>query len=165
LKRIIYSFNFIRLVITFACVLGCQSNSGFTIYQSINIEGLGTSPIVFELPEKVFDDSIKNIFIRLRNDNSYPYTNIFLIVSLQAGEKIITKDTLEYSMASPNGEWLGSGFTEVKESKLWWKEGVIFPKERPLFINLSQAVRNSGAVEGVSKLKGIISVGISIENQ
>ena len=68
-------------------------------------------------------------------------------------------------MASPNGEWLGSGFTEVKESKLWWKEGVIFPKERPLFINLSQAVRNSGAVEGVSKLKGIISVGISIENQ
>jgi len=60
---------------------------------------------------------------------------------------------------------LGTGFSEVKESKLWWKEGVVFPKERPIFIKVSQAVRNNGAAEGVSNLKGILSVGISIEDQ
>ena len=48
-------------------------------------------------------------------------------------------------MAAPDGSWLGTGFSEVKESKLWWKEGVVFPKERPIFIQVSQAVRNNGA--------------------
>jgi hypothetical protein len=68
-------------------------------------------------------------------------------------------------MAAPDGKWLGTGFTEVKESKLWWKEGVVFPAARPLKISISQAVRNNGVAEGVSKLKGIVAVGISIEDQ
>ena len=68
-------------------------------------------------------------------------------------------------MASPDGKWLGEGFLEVKESKLWWKESVIFPEERPIKINISQAVRNNNVKSGVEKLKGIVSVGISIENE
>ena len=63
----------------------------------------------------------------LRNDNTYPFANIFLIASLTAGGELVTQDTLEYAMAAPDGKWLGTGFTEVKESKLWWKEGVVFP--------------------------------------
>ena len=108
---------------------------------------------------------IKNVFIRLRNDNTYPFANIFLIASLTAGGELVTQDTLEYAMAAPDGKWLGTGFTEVKESKLWWKEGVVFPAARPLKISISQAVRNNGVAEGVSKLKGIVAVGISIEDQ
>ena len=68
-------------------------------------------------------------------------------------------------MASPDGKWLGEGFSEVKESKLWWKQSVIFPKERPIKIKISQAVRNNNVNNGVEKLKGIVSVGISIENE
>ena len=80
-------------------------------------------------------------------------------------EDIIYYDTLEYAMASADGSWLGSGFNEIKESKLWWKGGVILLNEEPLIIEVSQAVRNNGEEKGISKLKGIISVGISIEDQ
>ena len=72
--------------------------------------GLGTSPIIFEIPENILDTLRKNIFLRLRNNNNYQYSNIFLIVSLTAGEEQITNDTLEYLMASPEGKWLGEGF-------------------------------------------------------
>ena len=48
--------------------------------------------------------------------------------------------------------------------KTWWKEGIVFPKVRPVSISISQAVRNNGKASGVSKLAGIISVGISIED-
>ena len=34
-------------------------------------------------------------------------------------------------------------FFEVKESKLWWKEECYIPEERPIKINISQAVRNN----------------------
>ena len=145
--------------------MSCNYDNSYTDYKNIVKEGLGTTPLVFNLPEKAIDSEKKNVFILLRNDNSYPYANVFLIASLQAGEEQVTQDTLEYAMAAPDGTWLGSGFTEVKESKLWWKEGVVFPKKRPIFIKVSQAVRNNGAAEGVSNLKGILSVGISIEDQ
>ena len=101
----------------------------------------------------------------MRNNNDYPYSNIFLLASLRSGEDKIYHDTLEYDMASADGSWLGSGFNEIKESKLWWKGGVILPNEEPLIIEVSQAVRNNGKEKGISKLKGIISVGISIEDQ
>ena len=152
------------LVISLLIVRCVQKNS-YVAYQSIGEEGLGTSPIVFEIPENVLDTLRKNIFLRLRNNNNYQYSNIFLIASLTAGEEQITNDTLEYLMASPEGKWLGKGFLEVKESKLWWKESVIFPDERPIKINVSQAVRSNGVYKGVEKLKGIVSLGISIENE
>ena len=157
--------EFVILLVISLSFTNCEQKKGYSAYQSIGEEGLGTSPIIFEIPENVLDTLRKNIFLRLRNNNNYQYSNIFLIVSLTAGEEQITNDTLEYLMASPEGKWLGKGFLEVKESKLWWKESVIFPEERPIKINISQAVRNNNVKSGVENLKGIVSVGISIENE
>lgn len=157
--------EFVILLVISLSFTNCEQKKGYSAYQSIGEEGLGTSPIIFEIPENVLDTLRKNIFLRLRNNNNYQYSNIFLIVSLTAGEQQITNDTLEYLMASLEGKWLGEGFLEVKESKLWWKENVIFPEERPIKINISQAVRNNDVNNGVEKLKGIVSVGISIENE
>lgn len=157
--------EFVILLVISLSFTKCEQEKGYSAYQSIGEEGLGTSPIIFEIPENVLDTLRKNIFLRLRNNNNYQYSNIFLIVSLTAGEQQITNDTLEYLMASPEGKWLGKGFLEVKESKLWWKESVIFPEERPIKINISQAVRNNNVKSGVENLKGIVSVGISIENE
>ena len=157
--------EFVILLVISLSFTNCEQKKGYSAYQSIGEKGLGTSPIIFEIPENVLDTLRKNIFLRLRNNNNYQYSNIFLIVSLTAGEEQITNDTLEYSMASPDGKWLGEGFSEVKESKLWWKESVIFPEERPIKISISQAVRNNNVNNGVEKLKGIVSVGISIENE
>ena len=157
--------EFVILLVISLSFTKCEQEKGYSAYQSIGEEGLGTSPIIFEIPENVLDTLRKNIFLRLRNNNNYQYSNIFLIVSLTAGEEQITNDTLEYLMASPDGKWLGEGFSEVKESKLWWKKSVIFPAERPIKINISQAVRNNNVNNGVEKLKGIVSVGISIENE
>ena len=159
------SFYLVHMVCASLLLGSCASDSGYVTYQTTAQEGLSTSPVIFVLPEQVTDTLIKNVFIRLRNDNTYPFANIFLIASLTAGGELVTQDTLEYAMAAPDGKWLGTGFTEVKESKLWWKEGVVFPAARPLKISSSQAVRNNGVAEGVSKLKGIVAVGISIEDQ
>ena len=88
-----------------------------------------------------------------------------MIAILKAGDQLVFQDTLEYAMAAPDGSWLGDGFTELKESKLWWKKGIKIPTERPVQIEISQAIRVNGSATGVTELKGIVSVGISIEDQ
>lgn len=158
-----FSFTFILfLLLGLNC---CTKQASFTSYRSLGSEGMSAKPYVFELNDLSIDNTPQNLFIRLRNDNSYPFTNIFLICTLKSGENIVLEDTLEYTMAAPDGSWLGKGFTEVKESKLWWKEGVVFPREKPVVVEISQAMRNNGSAEGISSLKGIVSVGLSIEAQ
>jgi len=41
----------------------------------------------------------------------------------------------------------------------------VIPQEGPVQIEIAQAMRNNGKPDGVPKLKGIVSLGISIEDQ
>ena len=66
-------------------------------------------------------------------------------------------------MAKPNGELLGEGFTDVKENKLWYKEGVRFDEIGDYSIIIQHAMRNNGEVNGVDNLTGITDVGFRIE--
>jgi gliding motility-associated lipoprotein GldH len=146
-------------------VLSCSREAGFSLQKAISKEGLTPKPVVFDLPASVFKDTPQNIFIWLRNNAEYEFSNVFLIASLKVNNKIRIQDTLEYAMTAPDGSWLGKGFTELKENKLWWKQGLIIPEEGPVQIEIAQAMRNNGKPDGVLKLKGIVSLGISIEEQ
>lgn len=88
---------------------------------------------------------------------------MFLIVQMQQPGGMITTDTLEYQMANPDGSLMGDGFSDVKESKLWYKENHRFTKAGPYTVSIQQAVRLVGNVPGVQELNGITEVGFRIE--
>jgi len=71
-------------------------------------------------------------------------------------------DTLEYEMATTEGKWLGEGAT-IKDSKLWYKEGVTFPTKGTYTFRIEQADRSLGKEKGVENLQGITEVGFQIE--
>jgi len=104
-----------------------------------------------------------NLFVNLRNTNDYRYSNIFLIVEMNFPHGKTLRDTLEYRMAKPNGELLGTGMTSVKENKLWYKEGVVFSEAGDYTVNIQHAMRENGAVNGIINLEGITDVGFRIE--
>ncbi|MCJ7465477.1 MAG: gliding motility lipoprotein GldH [Maribacter sp.] len=104
----------------------------------------------------------QDIFINVRNDNDFPYNNLFLIAELDIPTGETLTDTLEYEMASPDGHWLGNGAGSIKENKLWYKENIVFPVSGVYTIRLSHAMRKNGHVEGISNLDGITDVGYEI---
>ena len=69
------SLSLILLLLVAIC--SCSEQSGFTSYFTLGAEGMGTEPYVFELSDQLFESKPQNFFIRLRNDNSYAFTNIF----------------------------------------------------------------------------------------
>ena len=157
--------SILLLALLFIGFNSCNQDQEYLKYQTVAKEGMHSKPYVFELKDLSTDSIPQNLFVRLRNDNSYAFSNIFLICTLKSGDQIVLQDTLEYAMATPDGSWLGSGFTEAKESKLWWKEAVVLPSDPQLTVEISQAMRNNGEALGVSLLKGIVSIGVSIEAQ
>ena len=111
-----------------------------------------------------FDATKKyNLFVNVRDNNDFPYSNLFIIVSLEQPNKKVKVDTLEYAMANLDGTLLGEGFTDVKENKLFYKQNQSFALKGNYKIKIQQAVRQTGKIAGDKELKGITEVGFRIE--
>lgn len=144
-------------------LFSCDKKRIFDHYETVGSAWNKNQTVSIKLPEI---DSTKNynLFINLRANNDFPYSNLFLIVSLEQPDGFTKVDTLEYEMANAEGKLLGDGFSDVKESKLVYKENNRFKFAKNNTIRIKQAVRQSGKVTGIEKLDGITEVGFRIES-
>ena len=99
----------------------------------------------------------KNLVFVVRNNNDYPYSNLRLIATLEHNKKVIAADTMNYVLAKPNGEWLGTGFGETKEALFQYKLNYKFPQNGNYSVKVVQAMRKN-------VLLGIEDLGIKIQN-
>ncbi|QED38516.1 gliding motility lipoprotein GldH [Antarcticibacterium arcticum] len=150
-------------IIIIGGLFSCDSNRVYDEYESIPNTWNKDSIVTFNLPVM---DSVPayNLFINVRNTNDFAYSNLFLIAQIHFPQGKVITDTLEYRMAEPSGQWLGTGFGDVKENKLWYKEQVRFNEPGRYKVSLQQAMRKSGSEQGIENLEGLTQVGLRIEN-
>ncbi|MEC4003418.1 gliding motility lipoprotein GldH [Flavobacterium sp. SUN052] len=155
--------NSLLIVLVALLMLSCDKKRVFDEYKSVGNAWHKDSIITFKLPK--FDASKKyNLFVNVRDNNDYPFDNLFLIVSLEQPNKKSLVDTLEYKMANLDGSLLGDGFSDIKESMLFYKGNVDFKLKGNYKVHIQQAVRQTGKVTGVNDLKGITEVGFRVES-
>lgn len=144
-------------------LMACDKKRVFDDYQSLPGQWHKDSVVSFNFktPDTV---NTYNLFINLRNNSDYRYSNLFLITQMNFPNGKVISDTLEYEMAAPSGKWLGTGFGELKESKLWYKENILFAEAGVYRIDVRHAMRQNGEIEGVDALEGITEVGFRIEH-
>jgi gliding motility-associated lipoprotein GldH len=154
--------NSALLILVVILFFSCDKKRVFDEYKSVGRAWHKDSIVTFNLPEL---DSTKryNLFVTLRDNNNYPFNNLFLIVGIEMPNGFTKVDTLEYQMANPDGSLMGDGFSDIKENKLFYKENVRFRGKYK--VNIKQAVRENGKVPGVTALEGITEVGFRIENR
>lgn len=154
--------NSILLLFIILLFFSCDKKRVFDEYKSTGSAWHKDSIITFNLPEL---DSTKkyNLFLNIRDNNNYPFNNLFLIVSLEKQNGFTKVDTLEYQMANPDGTLLGNGFSDIKENKLYYKENIKLKGKYK--IHIKQAVRETGKIPGVALLEGITEVGFRIEKK
>ena len=159
--------NKIRLILVCLLVVftSCDSNQVFDQYQSVSKQWSKGEIIEFSFQAP---DSINpyNLYVNLRNNNTYKYSNLFLIVEMNFPNGKVETDTLEYEMAKPDGTFLGLGFSDVKENKLWYKgydKPFVFSENGQYKVNIQQAMRENGKTQGIENLQGILDIGFRIE--
>ncbi|MGA9269817.1 MAG: gliding motility lipoprotein GldH [Lutimonas sp.] len=120
------------------------------------------SLIHFTIPSQ---DTVQknNIYLTLRNNKEYEFSNLFLIVGIRFPNNYQIVDTLEYEMTTPEGRFLGTGISDVKENKLEYKTNVTFAQMGDYDLTVQQAMRKTREVDGLEFLKGITDVGVQIE--
>lgn len=72
-------------------MISCDKKRVFDEYQSVGREWHKDSIITFDIPEM---DSIHkyNLFVNIRNNNDYPFNNMFLIVALDLPNGVTNVD-------------------------------------------------------------------------
>ncbi|WP_163400179.1 gliding motility lipoprotein GldH [Flavobacterium fluviatile] len=150
------------LLLAAILLFSCDKKRVFDEYKSVGSAWHKDSIVTFDLP--VLDSTKRyDLFVNLRDNNNYPFSNLFLIVAIEMPNGFTKVDTLEYQMANPDGTLLGNGFSDIKESKLYLKENVRFRGKYK--VHIKQAVRQSGKIPGVQELQGITDVGFRIEQK
>jgi gliding motility lipoprotein gldH homolog len=136
--------------------VGCSSEGEIYMTEVNNLWGKNDAKkIEFEIKDA---QSPKNLIFVIRNNNEYPYNNLFLISTIKGEKnKVLKTDTLQYILAKPNGEWYGSGIGDVKEIFVQYKNEYKFPANGKYKVELKHGMRTD-------QLKGIEDIGIKIEN-
>ena len=154
--------SFLFIIIA-GLLISCDKKRVFDEYQSVGNAWNMKKEVIFELPKI---DTLKkyNLFINLRANDDYKFNNLFLIVSMEQPNGLTKVDTLEYEMADVDGALLGDGFSDIKESKLYYKENLKFKASENNKIHIKHAVRQTGKIVGVQDLEGITEVGFRVES-
>ncbi len=153
--------SFVFLIFVF-CLISCDKKRVFDDYKSVGNAWAKDSIVTFEFKQ---EDTTKlyNLFVNLRANQAYQFNNLYVIVSMERPGGLTKVDTLQYQMTNPDGSLLGDGFSDIKESKLFYKENLRFDTIGDYKVSIQQAVRQTGKIEGVEALDGITEVGFRIE--
>ncbi|WP_282042316.1 gliding motility lipoprotein GldH [Winogradskyella flava] len=152
-------------LVCLALAVSCDSKAVFDEYKSVPSKWHKDSVASFNFKAPDTTQNY-NLYVNLRNTNDYKFSNLFLIVELNYPNGKAIKDTLEYKMAAPNGALLGTGFSDIKENKLWlrgFKDTFKFNEAGDYTVNIQHAMRNNGEVNGVEELEGITDIGFRVE--
>jgi gliding motility-associated lipoprotein GldH len=149
------------LLVTF--LTSCNDNTVYNQYQSIKDNQWHRDSIINFKINSTDTISKNNLYVTLRNNKDYEFSNLFLIVGIKFPNNYQVVDTLEYEMTSPEGRFLGTGITDLKENKLEYKTNVTFSLIGEYNVSVQQAMRKTRDIEGLTTLNGITDVGLQIE--
>ncbi len=152
-----FVFRFISVLVLFISIFACNKGSVFGEYKTIpRAIWHRDSMVVFQI--KVSDTlQNHNLFIDVRNDIEYKYSNLWLFIGIvQPGDSTTVTDTLEVTLADPTGKWLGNGFGGIKTSETLFKKNVFFPVSGNYEIQIKQGMRGT-------QLDGITEIGFRME--
>lgn len=59
-------------------------------------------------------------YLHIQHNMSYPFQNIYFFTEVEFPNGLTQHDTLQYMLAKPNGEWLGTGMGSSKQMYLYY---------------------------------------------
>ncbi len=99
---------------------------------------------------------IYNIYLQIRNDGRYAYSNLWLFVRTNSPTGAAIRDTLECKLADPEGRWEGRGSGGRFSLELPFRYRVKFPVAGKYIFEINQGMRDK-------ELKYITDIGLRIE--
>jgi gliding motility-associated lipoprotein GldH len=113
------------------------------------------APITFDI--NIADtNKYCNIYINLRINGDYKYSNMFMWVYETLPDKTVNKERVEFILADDRGKWLGKGFGDIHNYQLQYKPRIKFKQTGIYTYSLEQNMRDD-------ILENVVSAGVRVE--
>jgi len=147
----------ISLILLFLGLISCDTNKVFEEY--IEVENATWEKENIASFEFLAQDTTiaHNIYINIRNTGSYPYSNLYLFVSMKGPDGGLLKDTVNCILADNRGKWKGTGVGDLWDLKIPYIGGFKFAQTGSYTVSFEQAMRVENG------LNGITDVGLRVE--
>ena len=140
---------------TFSCR---NENLVFIDFEDLNGSWVRSNELNFLFES---DNSILDFSLALRTDSTYPFSNIFLISSIQNNNYVIS-DTIEYSFENNETKWYEIRPSGIKNNKILLKKDLNID-EGNVIVKLKHSIRYLDSIVPLTKLDGILDVGLIVE--
>jgi gliding motility-associated lipoprotein GldH len=147
---------YLLIIIAIVGMSSCDRRKVFEAYHKIDEKGWNKdSVITFNVH---LTDTMKNhnLYVNIRNKGNYPYSNIYLFLSIGSPDGNMRTDTVEFTLADPSGKWRGKGIGGLHDNQIPYKNKVYFPRQGDYKFMIKQGMRDN-------VLQGIRDVGFRIE--
>lgn len=148
--------SYIFSIIFCVGISSCDRRKVFEDYRKLNPDGWNKdSVVVFNVP---ITDTTRNanLYLDIRNKGNYPYSNLWLFLSIKSPDGKQVTDTVEFTLAEPSGRWKGSGLGGLYDNQILYRKSVYFPHKGDYRFSIKQGMRDN-------VLKGINDIGIRVE--
>jgi gliding motility-associated lipoprotein GldH len=149
-------------LLTLFSIQSCSNPSSINPYEFSN--GWKTNEIVdfnFKGPQ---DSSRQDLFLILRHNKNYAFSNIFLITEIKFENDSIKIDTLEYVLSEKNGKWLGKKKLSVVEHTLNYKKNLKLIKDSAYTITVRNSMRLNNEISPIRNLENVLDLGLLIQS-
>ncbi|MCL1932935.1 MAG: gliding motility lipoprotein GldH [Candidatus Azobacteroides sp.] len=150
-------FKLSVLVLTIGGIVSCSHKEIFFDYDSFaNAEWDRDNPAVFNV--KIEDNAQPyNVSIELRNNDDYPFSNIWLFIDYKTPDGNNRTDTIGANLADDYGKWYGKGLSLYNLS-IPYENTILFPDTGVYIYSIHQGMREN-------PLKGISDIGIKVSKK
>ena len=153
MKQIIF---YILGILLIAGIVSCDRKRVFEAYKQLDEKGWNKdSVVVFKVALK---DTTRNhnLYVNIRNKGTYPYSNLWLFLTIGSPDGKQLTDTVEFALAEPSGRWKGSGIGDLHDNQILFKSSVFFSHKGNYTFQIKQGMRDN-------VLQGIRDIGLRIE--
>lgn len=152
-KHFKIGFAFLTLITLFSC----DNNKVYEEYIEVeNAVWLKENIASFSF-EATDTNRPHNLYVNVRNTGNYPYSNLYLFVTMQGPNGNLLRDTVNCILADNSGKWLGKGIGDLWDLQVPYIGGFKFAQKGEYTLSLEQAMRVENG------LKGITDIGLRIE--
>lgn len=148
-------FLLLFLLIFNSCL---NENIVFVNYNNIDGSWDKKNPIEFSFDS---NEATVDLSLLIRSDSSYPFSNIYLITTIDNNQNTIV-DTINHTFQNNNNKWYNLQSSGMNNSKILLKKNFkIF--DGKFNFKVRHSIRYLDSVVAQTKLDGILDVGLIVE--
>ncbi len=129
----------------------CNSGYEYNTYVVLSEKGWGADSLAVFRPEIPDAEKPYDVWFLIRNENDYPYANLWLFIEAVAPSGASHTDTLECYLANPDGTWVGGGWGSLYSARYPYRLHTRFAQDGVYTFRVSHGMR-ADVIEGINSI-------------